>query len=187
MIPKRDYWAQDNGTRPMGRKIAIKENLQLVYPEGNFNYVDLCCGTGDVLEYLADAFPSASFTGVDTYNYKEDIRKLSKEACWAVKPNLKFILEFMQEFIDKSPRFNVCSLLNSYRFFPVEDMSMVDQAIQLEGRKQLHSWLISKVDYFIASLSASHNDSYLPFKYKIIGFDKEEKYPLILCNTKELK
>lgn len=183
----RDFWARDPGTRPIGRKLAIKENLKVLYPEGNFNYVDLCCGTGDVLEYLADAFPKASFIGVDTYNYREDPYNEQKEKCWENKPNLVFKLEFMQSFIARYPKFNVCSLLNSYRNFPVDDMSLEDQKVQKKGRDKLHEWLKNSVDYFIASLSASHNNSYIPFKYKIIGFDKEEKYPLILCNTKELK
>ena len=68
----RDFWARDPGTRPIGRKLAIAQNLKKLYPEGIFTYVDLCCGTGDVLEYLADQFPKATFLGVDTYNYRED-------------------------------------------------------------------------------------------------------------------
>ena len=66
-------------------------------------------------------------------------------------------------------------------------MSIGAQEIQREARDRLHEWLREHVDYFIASLSEDCNDSYVPFKYKIIGFDKEEKYPLIVCNTKELK
>lgn len=182
-----NFWARDINKHPEERRVAIKMALDNLYGIKPFTLVDLCCGIGDSIVYLSDIFPKAMFTGVDTYDYRKDAYGEQKQKCWEEKDNLHFVLYSMQDYINLNLDFDVCTLLNCYRNFPADTASVEGKAHQLKVRDELHAWLHKHVNYFITSLNERRDDAHLPFKYKVIGSDTEPKYPLILCNTKELK
>lgn len=157
-------WGKDNKDHPQERIIAIGKTLHKLYPDGEFRYLDLCCGEGDVIISLSNWFSKAKLYGIDMQEYKE----------WKTKDNLKFKQVYLQDFIENAEdTFEVCSLLNTHRNWPEEF---------IELKKELYKWLQGHVKYFITSIGNTRKDSKLPFKYKIIGIDTRE-YPLVLCNV----
>lgn len=142
------------------RNRDIESFLRGTYGEGPFSYLDLCCGNGDVLIYLATAFPMGIFIGVDIVH--PDLPILT---------NLTFYQEPFQTFIARPDKYSVVSLLDTYRNWPEEFR---------KDQEDFHRWLSPHTDYFICSLANIKDLDVLPFKGTPIGRDSHG-YPLILC------
>jgi hypothetical protein len=168
MITPNIWWGVDTQPHPANRRPDIEKALQEIFPLGVFTYVDLACGDGDVIKYLAKQFPESSFVGVDmNCPGREDL-------LYTPPKNLTFVEELWQEHIDTHPSYDVCSLLNTYRNWP-------DQ--YEEERIFFHSWLDGYVKYFICSVGGEEEWKKLPWSYRVIGEDF--MCPLLLCKIGE--
>lgn len=150
------------------KKTAVKniynyrKNLNI--PVNNLKIADLCCGTGDMIKYLADYFPDSQIVGID---FSENMLKIAKEKHNKYK-NVTFVNEDITNLPYLDGKFDICIISFGLRNTPIYQKTIIDIYKILSKNGTIGILDLGHASKFIEPLIYFYLDKIIPLYGKFI-------------------